>query len=240
MIEFHDASVVAPGTPGTTILHATTLSLTEQRISIIGANGSGKSTLARLINGLIAPSTGRVNISQLQSNNQGEDHRPLDTVRDSTAVRRSVGFLFTSPEAGLIMPTVVEDVSLSLRRAHRDKQTRHEAGMAALQRFGLEHLADRSVHDLSGGQQQLVALASVLATDPAILVADEPTTLLDLRNTRIVGDALFSLPQQLVLVTHDLELAARADRTLIIDDGRVAFDGDPQEAIAFYKEAATR
>ncbi len=81
-----------------------------------------------------------------------------------------------------------------------------------LERYGLAELADRSVHSLSGGQRQLLAVAGVLATEPDVLVADEPTTLLDLRNTRAIADLLFGLPQQLVLVTHDLDLALRCER----------------------------
>jgi biotin transport system ATP-binding protein len=81
----------------------------------------------------------------------------------------------------------------------------------------------------------MLALAGVLATSPRVLVADEPTTLLDLRNTRLVADRLFSLAQQLVLVTHDLDLAARCDRVLVVDGARVTFDGAPGDAIAHYR-----
>lgn len=238
MIELHDAQVTVPappgaarGTPSTTIVQPTTLRLHEQRISIIGANGSGKSTLARLLNGLIVPSSGSVRV---------QDHRApaspwLDTRRDGAVVRRLVGFMFTDPAAQLIMPTVSEDIELSLRRTHRDPAERRAAALAVLQRFGLEGRATQSVHSLSGGQQQLLALAAVLATDPATVIADEPTTLLDLRNSRRIADELFALPQQLIVITHDLELAARAARTLVVDGGAVVFDGDPAAAIAHYR-----
>lgn len=228
MIEFQNAAVAVPAPEGTaTILHPVSLSLAERRVSVIGANGSGKSTLARLVNGVVEPSSGGVAIAA--------ERGRLDTVRDGAAVRREVGFVFSNPDAQLIMPTAAEDVALSLRRAHRDKRERQRAAIAALERFGLGELAERSVHTLSGGQKQLLAIASVLATDPAILVADEPTTLLDLRNARMIGELLLSLPQQVVLVTHDLELAARADRTLVIDAGSVVFDGAPAAAVARYR-----
>jgi biotin transport system ATP-binding protein len=103
-----------------------------------------------------------------------------------------------------------------------------------LEQYGLAEHADVSVHALSGGQKQLLALAGVLATEPAVLVADEPTTLLDLANTRRVGDLLLGLEQQLLLVTHDLDLAARCDRVLVVEDARVRFDGAPDAAIADY------
>lgn len=250
MIEFRSASVVVPVDAGTsTILQPTTLALTEQRISIIGSNGSGKSTLARLINGLIEPSAGSVQImpgavASMGAVMSGVDPHPaptpLDTVRDGAAVRRAVGFVFTNPDAQLIMPTVVEDVELSLRRSHPDKKLRREAARTALDRFGIAHLADRSAHTLSGGQKQLLAITSVLAAGPSILVADEPTTLLDLQNSLMIGEVLMSLPQQLIVVTHDLELAARADRTLVIDNGKVTFDGLPSSAVAHYRDLVGR
>ena len=205
------------------VLDETTLSLTEQRVALIGANGSGKSTLARLLNGLVVATTGRVLVDG------------LDVATEGRAVRRKVGFAFTDPAAQLVMPTAAEDVALSLRRTHRDKAERRRAAGDVLAAYGLAGLGDRSVHGLSGGQRQLLALAGVLATDPDILVADEPTTLLDLANSRRIGDLLLSLPQQLVLVTHDLELAARCDRALVVDGGRVVFDGDAEAAVRHYR-----
>ena len=103
-----------------------------------------------------------------------------------------------------------------------------------LDRFGLGAHADISVHALSGGQKQLLALAGVLAVEPAIVVADEPTTLLDLANTRRVGDLLFGLDQQLLLVTHDLELARQCDRVLVVEDAHVRYDGPADAAVEDY------
>ncbi|TXJ03943.1 MAG: ABC transporter ATP-binding protein [Aeromicrobium sp.] len=219
VIEF-DQAVVANR------LHSTSLTLSEQRIGVIGLNGSGKSTLVRLINGLIEPDEGRVLVNGLDAQRQGRQ------------VRKSVGFLFTDPGAQLVMPTVIEDISLSLRNTHTKRNERRAAALGTLDRFGLKDLAERSVYQLSGGQRQLVALASVLATAPQVLIADEPTTLLDLKNSRLVGDLLFSLDQQLILVTHDLELAARCDRVLVVSDGRIDFDGDPQLAVDHYRASA--
>jgi biotin transport system ATP-binding protein len=206
---------------GRTILAPTDLVLREQRIAVIGGNGSGKSTLARLLNGLVEPTVGHVLVDG------------LDTVRQGGQVRRRVGFCFTDPSAQLVMPTSVEDVELSLRK-RVPRTDRRAAARAILARFGLEDRADVSVHALSGGQRQLLALAGVLAVEPDVLIADEPTTLLDLANTRLIGDRLLSLPQQLVLVTHDLDLAARCDRVLVVEDGRVRFDGSAAEAVADY------
>ena len=222
-----DAAGVAVETPSAdarelVVLEPTTLRLTEQRIGIIGANGSGKSTLARLLNGLVTPTTGRVLVDG------------MDVARRGTQVRRRVAFSFTDPSAQLVMPTCLEDVELSLRRSEKNSGRRREQARAVLDRFGLGERADTSVHALSGGQKQLLALAGVLATEPAVLVADEPTTLLDLANTRRVGDLLLGLEQQLVLVTHDLELARRCERVLVVADGRVRFDGRADEAVDDY------
>lgn len=205
------------------LLHPTSVRLTEHRIALIGSNGSGKSTFARLLNGLVEPTSGTVTIDG------------LDTVDDGPAVRRRVGFVFTNPDAQLVMPTCLEDVALSLRRSIRNKRERTARARAILEEIGLGDKADTTVHALSGGQKQMLALAGVLATEPSVLVADEPTTLLDLRNTRLVADRLFDLPQQLVLVTHDLDLALRCDRALVIDDARVVLDADPAAAVAFYR-----
>jgi biotin transport system ATP-binding protein len=205
-----------------TILEPTTLRLTEQRIGVIGANGSGKSTLVRLVNGLVTPTSGRVEVDG------------LDVAREGAAVRRRVRFCFTDPSAQLVMPTCVEDIELSLRRAVRNADERRRQAMVVLDRYGLGEQAMQSVHSLSGGQRQLLALAGVLATEPAVLVADEPTTLLDLANTRRVGEVLFGLAQQLLLVTHDLDLVRRCDRVLVVEQARVRFDGPADEAISDY------
>ncbi|MDO9378167.1 MAG: ABC transporter ATP-binding protein [Nocardioidaceae bacterium] len=217
-----DVVVTAPGDDDVVILRPTTLTLTEHRVALVGANGSGKSTLARLLNGLVEPSAGTVTVDG------------LDTVRDGAAVRRRVGFVFTDPGAQLVMPTAAEDVALSLRRTVRDAAERRLRAVEVLDGYGLGHLADVSVQSLSGGQKQMLALAGVLAAGPDVVVADEPTTLLDRRNTRSIGDALLSMRQQLVLVTHDLDLAARCDRVLVVADGQVVHDGDPAEAVARY------
>nr|WP_231747653.1 ABC transporter ATP-binding protein [Auraticoccus cholistanensis] len=207
-------------------MHETTLTLTERRVALVGANGSGKSTLARLVNGLVVPSSGRVLVDG------------LDVARSGAEVRRRVGFVFTDPAAQLVMPTAAEDVALSLRHRHRDRRERRAAALSVLEAHGLAGLADRSVHTLSGGQRQLLALAGVLATEPSVLVADEPTTLLDLANSRRVGDLLLALPQQLLLITHDLELAGRCERALLVDHGRVVADGPAADVVDHYRATA--
>jgi biotin transport system ATP-binding protein len=214
------------------VLRGIDLVLAEHRVGVVGANGSGKSTLARLLNGLVVPTEGVVVVDA------------LDTARDGPAVRRRVGFVFTDPDAQIVMPTVAEDVAFSLRRSRLDRPTRQARVAQVLERFGLAEHADHPAHQLSGGQKQLLALAAVLVTEPAVLVCDEPTTLLDARNARRVAALLADLPQQVVLVTHHLEQLAGFDRVLVLDDGRVVADAPPERALAAYNdlvaEASTR
>ena len=227
-IKLAAASVTVEAADGTerTILRPTGLDLTEQRIAVIGANGSGKSTLLRLLNGLLLPSTGTVTVNG------------LDTATQGRMVRQQVGFVFTDPLSQLVMPTALEDVELSLRRRHPSGPQRRAAAMEVLDGFGLAALAQNSIYELSGGERQLVALATVLAVRPQVLVLDEPSTLLDLRNTRLLRDRLALLPQQLVISTHDLELAQDCERALLVDDGGIAFDGPSADAVAHYRQLA--
>lgn len=204
------------------VLQPLTLELTERRIAFIGANGSGKSTLLRLLNGLTLPTTGRVRVDG------------LDTRTDARLIRRRVGFVFTDPSAQLVLATPADDVELSLRPLIRDRRARRAEALRLLAEQGLAGVAEQSVYDLSGGERQLTALTSVLAAGPEIVIADEPTTLLDLRNRDRIGAALMALEQQLVLATHDLELAAQSDRVIVIDAGQVIADDAPEPAIAAY------
>lgn len=208
------------------ILHPFSLDLAEARIAVVGANGSGKSTLLKLLNGLLLPSTGTVSVDG------------LDTARHGSKVRRRVGFVFTDPLSQLVMPTGRDDVELSLRAALRNREDRRAAAESRLSAMGLLELADRSIYDLSGGERQLMALTSVLAVDPAVLVADEPSTLLDLRNTARLRRIFTQLPQQIIYTTHDLDFAADAQRVLVVDGGRIVFDGGPAAALEHYRALA--
>ena len=171
MISLHGAGVTvtlpASGATRTRVLlHPTSLDLQERRIAVVGANGSGKSTLLRLLNGLVLPSHGRVSV------------HGLDTRKQGRAVRRLVGFVFTDPLAQLVLATPADDVELSLRSLVAGRSERRAEAIRLLGERGLADLADQSVYDLSGGERQLVALTSVLASQPRIVVADEPTTCL--------------------------------------------------------------
>lgn len=229
MIRLKDVSVVVPashrGDADRTLLAPLSLELAEHRICVIGANGSGKSTLLRLLNGIRLPTTGTVVAGG------------YDTATHGRQVRSRVGFIFTDPLAQLLMSTPIEDVELSLRGRVKGRAARNQKAMALLVERGLERLAHQSIHDLSGGERQLVALTSVLAVEPEIIVADEPTTLLDLRNKHALRETFAALPQQLIFSTHDMDVASDAARVLVVDDGRIVADDEPSAAIRFYEHA---
>jgi biotin transport system ATP-binding protein len=212
---------------GTRVLDDIAIRLTQRRIAVIGANGSGKSTFARLFNALVEPTTGHVRV------------HGYDVAHDTKRVRERVGFVFTNPDAQILMPTVAEDVAFSLRGRGLSRSDIADRTDAVLAEYGLNGLRDAAAHSLSGGQKQLLALASVLVSEPALVVADEPTTLLDLGNARRVSDILIEeLEAQTVIVTHDLELAARCEVALRFEGGHLVDSGDPASVIAEYREVS--
>jgi biotin transport system ATP-binding protein len=209
------------------VLSDVDVAIAEPRVGVIGANGSGKSTFARLLNGLVLPRTGTVTVDG------------LDTRHDGRAVRRRVGFCFTDPDAQIVMPTVAEDIGFGLRRRGLSKDEVAARVRDALTAYGLAGYADHPAHLLSGGEKQLLALASVLVTEPSVLVMDEPTTLLDLRNATRIAEIVRGLPQQVLLVTHHLHLLEDFDRVLVFDDGRLVHDDAPASAVGYYRKLMT-
>ncbi|AOX05457.1 cobalt ABC transporter ATP-binding protein [Corynebacterium sp. NML98-0116] len=220
-ISFNDVSVVRNDN---TLLQPFSLTLQEHRIGIIGSNGSGKSTLVRLINGLEEPSTGEV------------FYDGISLATRSSEVRRRVGFVFSDAESQIVMPQVHDDVAFSLKKFKLSKAEKEQRVDEVLERFKLLHKAEQSPHTLSGGEKQLLALAAVLVTEPTTIIADEPTTLLDLRNRRRIIAELNSLDQQTIVVTHDLELLSDFDRVVCVNDGVIAYDGTPADSIQFYTQ----
>lgn len=208
---------------GLEVLRDVNLDLKERRIAFIGANGSGKSTLARTFNGLLIPSRGTVLVDG------------VNTREDAVGVRRRVGFIFSDANHQIIMPTVAEDVALGLRGRKLNKEQTAELVGDVLVRYGLAGHSNHPAHLLSGGQKQMLALASVLITEPDILICDEPTTLLDLHNIGIFIDTIHNLPQQIILLTHHLDIIEDFDRVIVMDQGQVHFDGRPHQAMTAYR-----
>ncbi|CAB3821205.1 Biotin transport ATP-binding protein BioM [Achromobacter insuavis] len=220
LIEFDQAIV---STPQTTVLRGVSVALAGRRVGIVGPNGAGKSTLARLVNGLVLPTSGSVRVGG------------LDTRHELKAVRRQVGFVFQNPENQIVFPIVREDLAFGLKHLEPERAQREVRIEAALADLGVAHLADRTSHTLSGGERQLVALAAVLVMRPGLVVFDEPTTQLDLRNRNRVRDAIAAMPQDAIVVSHDLALLEDFERVLVIQDGAIAADDQPAAALRWYR-----
>ena len=217
MILLHGISkTVSSGGRPLTILHPLELHIPRGRsIAIVGPSGSGKSTLLGLIAGLDAPTTGRIVIDGDDITALGED--ALARLRG-----RKIGFVFQSFHLVSSL-TAFENVLVPLELAgHTDPETR---AATLLQMVGLDERGHHYPSQLSGGEQQRVAVARALANDPPLLLADEPTGNLDTANGRAIVDLLFGVNRAarttLVLVTHDRELAALADIQIALRDGRV-------------------
>jgi len=221
MISFSSVNVAFDGRA---VLENLSLDLSEQRIGIIGWNGSGKSTFSRLVNGLQSPTSGSVTVGG------------LDTTKDGGKVRRKVGFVFQNPDNQIVYPIVEEDIAFGLKGLKLPKEEREERIKQIFDEYKLTHLRERLTHTLSGGEKQMVALMGVLVMRPDIIVLDEPTTLLDLRNKAKLMETVSKLPQQILMVTHDLDLLEGFDRVLMFHDGRLYQDGSPADVIKAYRE----
>jgi biotin transport system ATP-binding protein len=208
----------------TRILSDINITANQARIAIIGANGSGKSTFARMLNGLLLPTEGHVEILG------------LDVQTSVKEIRRQVGFVFQNPDNQIVYPIVSEDIELGLKGLNIPKAERRMMVDEVLKRFNLLDLKSLSSHALSGGEKQMIALSSVLVMEPKIVVMDEPTTLLDLRNKNRVAKIIETLAQSIVLVTHDLDLISNFDRVIVFDDGKIVADDTPKQAVAWYKK----
>lgn len=186
-----------------------------ERVALLGPNGAGKTTLVLHLNGVLRPDSGTVTISG------------LPVAEDSLLeVRRRVGIVFQDPDDQLFMPTVRQDVAfgprnLGLRGAELD--ARVDDALAAVE---VSDLADRPPHHLSFGQRRRVAIATVLAMEPEILVLDEPSSNLDPAARREVADILRGLDVTVLMVTHDLPYALElCERSVLLSDGQVVGDG---------------
>lgn len=185
-----------------------------ERVALLGPNGAGKTTLILHLNGILAPAEGTVAVSGLPV-------RPENLLE----IRRRVGVVFQDPDDQLFLPTVRDDVAfgpanLGLRGPALERRVAE-----ALQAVGVGDLVDRAPHHLSFGQRRRVAIATVLAMRPDVLVLDEPSANLDPASRRELADILRRLDVTIVLVTHDLPYAAElCERAVLLSGGRVVAD----------------
>lgn len=211
---------------GVAVLSDLSLEVKEARVGLVGDNGSGKSSLVRLLNGLLTPSAGWVRVA---------GHDPAE---GPEAMAARVGFIFQNPDHQLIFPTVLEELSFGLRNlGHGRRQARQQA-QAFLAEHGRADWAERPVHSLSEGQKQLVCILAVLIMQPALIVLDEPFSALDLPTRLALLDWLDSLPQQLLMISHELDTLAGFDRVIWLAEGRVRDDGPAGSVLAAYRRAS--
>ncbi len=193
-----------------------------EKVALVGPNGAGKSTLLLHLNGILRADQGDVTVC---------GKRVCDENLDE--VRRSVGLVFQDADDQLFSPTVFDDVSFGpLHMGLPEKEVRTRVSKA-LRSVGMEGMEGRVPHHLSGGEKKRVAIATVLAMEPEILVLDEPTMGLDPRSRRGLIGLLAKLPQTMLISTHDMPLVAELSwRTIVIDEGRIVADGQTQPILS--------
>ena len=194
-------------------------------VVVLGHNGSGKSTLAKHLNGVLLPEGGKVWVSG------------MDTSDESLLleVRRRVGMVFQNPDNQIVANVVEEDVAFGPENLGVPTEEIQRRVTAALRAVGMEDFTLHAPHHLSGGQKQRIAIAGVIAMEPACIVLDESTAMLDPLGRREVLDTVKTLNRDkgitVVLITHHMDEAAMADRVVVMDSGRVVMDGAPGEVL---------
>ncbi len=186
-----------------------------EKVALVGPNGAGKSTLLLHFNGILRPREGRIWVDG------------LEVVPENLAeIRARVGLVFQDPDDQLFSPTVFEDIAFGpLHMGLPEAEVRRRVA-EALAAVGLSGVEDRAPFHLSQGEKKRVAIATVLAMQPSILVLDEPTAGLDPRGRRALIDTLCRLPVTMLIATHDMRLAAvLCSRTLVMDEGRIVAEG---------------
>ena len=192
-------------------------------VAILGHNGSGKSTFAKHLNAILLPTSGKVYVD-------GMDTTDEDKLLD---IRRTVGMVFQNPDNQIVASVVEEDVAFAPENLGVPSDEIRRRVDEALEAVGMTEYARHAPHLLSGGQKQRVAIAGVLAMRPRCIVLDEPTAMLDPVGRREVLDTVCRLQRELgmtvVLITHHMDEAARAQRLVVMDNGHVVMDGPPAQ-----------
>ena len=220
MIELRDISLKRGGEP---VLSDLSLCLSQQRIGLVGDNGSGKSSLARLLNGLLAPDRGELRVYGLDGRKKRR-HLP-----------RLVGFVFQNPDHQIIFPTVEEELAFGLRQLGQSKPDARRKAAAFLAEWGRESWRNQPINELSEGQKQLVCILSVLIMQPRLLIFDEPFSSLDGLTRRALLRIIADLPQQVLMISHDLSSFDCYERLIWLHQGRVRMDGAPEQVIDAYQ-----
>ena len=213
--------------PGVSVFEDMNLSVEEGTfVAILGTNGCGKSTLAKHFNSILLPTGGKVWVCG------------IDTAADDRmmSVRRNVGMVFQNPDNQIVANVVEEDVAFGPENLGiASPEIRHRVDKA-LKQVGMYEYREHAPHLLSGGQKQRIAIAGVIAMEPKCIVLDEPTAMLDPRGRREVIETVSRLNKEkgitVVLITHHMDEAAKADRVVVLHKGKVATDGTPEEVFS--------
>lgn len=193
-----------------------------ERVALLGPNGAGKTTLLLHLNGILTPAAGTVTVAGLPV---VEEH--------FREIRRRVGLVFQDPDDQLFMPTVRRDVAFGPANFGVTGEDLERRVSQALQAVGMEHAIDRAPHHLSLGERRRVAVATVLAMHPEILVLDEPSSNLDPAGRRELAGILDDLAITMLMVTHDLPYALElCERALIMNEGNIVADGPTTDLLA--------
>ncbi|WP_148570752.1 energy-coupling factor ABC transporter ATP-binding protein [Nocardioides caldifontis] len=193
-----------------------------ERVALLGPNGAGKTTLVLHLNGILTASAGSVAVSGL----------PV-TKANLQEVRRRVGVVFQDPDDQLFMPTVRDDVAFGPRNLGVKGEALDRRVHEALEKVGMAEHVDRPPHHLSFGQRRRVAVATVLAMEPEVLVLDEPSSNLDPASRRELAEILRSLDVTVLMVTHDLPYALElCPRSVVLSDGVVVADGATRDVLS--------
>lgn len=202
-------------------------------VAVIGHNGSGKSTLAKLMNGLLQPTQGEVCVG---------DYRTGDK-QSLFEIRKRVGVVFQNPDNQLVASIVEDDVAFGAENIGLPREEIGERIEFALSAVGMEEYRYSTPARMSGGQKQRIAIAGVLAVRPEVLVLDESTAMLDPRGRREVMEVVERLNREngmsVVLITHYMDEVAKADRVIVLSDGRIAMTGSPREVFSRGEELKT-
>ena len=215
------------GAPGVTVFEDLSLQVEAGSfVAVLGTNGCGKSTLAKHFNSILLPSGGKVYVC-------GMDTADEDRLM---AVRRAVGMVFQNPDNQIVANVVEEDVAFGPENLGIAAPEIRQRVDNALKQVGMYEYREHAPHLLSGGQKQRIAIAGIIAMEPKCIVLDEPTAMLDPRGRREVIDTIGRLNREkgitVVLITHHMDEAAKADRVVVLNKGKVAADGTPREVFS--------
>jgi len=204
------------------ILTNINISLKEgEKAAIIGSNGAGKSTLLFNILGVLTPSSGQIFVDGLELNS-----------KNLLQIRKIAGLVWQNPDDQLFMNKVYDDLAFGLRNYGTDEKQVQKIVEHVLEKLGISSLKSRSPQRLSFGEKRKVAIGTILAMEPKIMLLDEPSSFLDPSSRRHLIEQLSSLPQAMIVATHDLDLASKiADRVIILKNGSIAVDGKADEIL---------